>query len=246
MSADDLRSLHKSHDASSPIPRKRTRLLDPCVACEIKKGNTPNPFPYLLENLKRFKKRKVKYYPRKNTINSKVSTTDSKLNAQAGHAHDSKQSCAKEKKIPNLNESFSSFDDSVGIINGIMNLNILAFVFKNEVRCKMCNSGLDMQVLKVSKDTDCINANHMSSAMFVKNAEKGSNVQQRPFLTSGSHSSSPAITLINKRNERMSPLRFGVTILEPFAFPSSTSTCLPPRKNSCSFLNYFYLVLFRL
>ncbi|GFX73789.1 uncharacterized protein TNCV_4291051 [Trichonephila clavipes] len=27
-----------------------------------------------------------------------------------------------------------------------MNLNILAFVFKNEVHCKMCNSGLDMQV----------------------------------------------------------------------------------------------------
>ncbi|GFX38964.1 hypothetical protein TNCV_747431 [Trichonephila clavipes] len=60
-----------------------------------------------------FKKRKGKYYPRKNTINSKVSTTDSKLNAQAEHAHDSKQSCAKEKKIPDLNESFSSFGDSV-------------------------------------------------------------------------------------------------------------------------------------
>ncbi|GFW70836.1 uncharacterized protein TNCV_4148841 [Trichonephila clavipes] len=29
-----------------------------------------------------------------------------------------------------------------------MNLNILAFVFKNEVHCKICNSGLDMQVLK--------------------------------------------------------------------------------------------------
>ncbi|GFW29858.1 uncharacterized protein TNCV_3937251 [Trichonephila clavipes] len=96
-----------------------------------------------------FKKRKGKYYPRKNTINSKVSTTDSKLNAQASeHAHESKQSCAKEKKIPNLNESFSSFGDSVGIINSIMNLNILAFVFKNKVHCKMCNSGLDMQVLK--------------------------------------------------------------------------------------------------
>ncbi|GFT81135.1 uncharacterized protein TNCV_4282401 [Trichonephila clavipes] len=64
------------------------------------------------------------------------------------HAHDLKQSCAKEKKIPNLNESFSSFGDSVGIINAIMNLNILAFVFKNEVHWKMCNSGLDMQVLK--------------------------------------------------------------------------------------------------
>ncbi|GFW79639.1 uncharacterized protein TNCV_1428991 [Trichonephila clavipes] len=61
-----------------------------------------------------FKKRKGKYYPRKNTINSEVNTTDSKLNAQAEHAHDSKQSCAKEKKIPNLNESFSSFGDSVG------------------------------------------------------------------------------------------------------------------------------------
>ncbi|GFX61254.1 uncharacterized protein TNCV_3407281 [Trichonephila clavipes] len=95
-----------------------------------------------------FKKRKGKYYPRKNTINSKVSTTDCKLNAQAEHAHDSKQSCAKEKKIHDLNESFSSFGDSVCILNAIMNLNILAFVFKNEVHCKMCNSGLDMQVLK--------------------------------------------------------------------------------------------------
>ncbi|GFU97207.1 uncharacterized protein TNCV_2537541 [Trichonephila clavipes] len=97
---------------------------------------------------KDFKKRKGKYYPRKNTINSKVSTTDCNLNAQAEHAHDSKQSCAKEKKIPDLNENFSSFGDSVGILNAIMNLNILAFVFKNEVHCKMCNSGLDMQFLK--------------------------------------------------------------------------------------------------
>ncbi|GFS49536.1 uncharacterized protein TNCV_2968301 [Trichonephila clavipes] len=50
---------------------------------------------------KAFKKRKGKYYKR--TINSKV-------NAEAGHAHDSSESCAKEKKIPNLNESveFSS------------------------------------------------------------------------------------------------------------------------------------------
>ncbi|GFY20202.1 uncharacterized protein TNCV_208341 [Trichonephila clavipes] len=95
-----------------------------------------------------FKKRKGKYYPRRNTINSKVSTTDSKLNAQAEHEHDLKQSCTKENKIPNLNESFSSFGDSVGILNAIMNLNILAFVFKNEVHCKMCNSGLDMQVFK--------------------------------------------------------------------------------------------------
>ncbi|GFS88373.1 uncharacterized protein TNCV_1751241 [Trichonephila clavipes] len=62
--------------------------------------------------------------------------------------HMIQQSCAKEKKIPDLNESFSFFGDSVGILNAIMNLNILAFVFKNEVHCKMCNSGLDMQVLK--------------------------------------------------------------------------------------------------
>ncbi|GFX13186.1 uncharacterized protein TNCV_2989501 [Trichonephila clavipes] len=102
----------------------------------------------MLRSQKVFKKRKGKYYPRKTTINSKVSTTDSKLNAQAEHAHESKQPCAKETKIPNLNESFYSFGDSVGIINANMNLNILAFVFKNEVHCKMCNSGLDMQVLK--------------------------------------------------------------------------------------------------
>ncbi|GFY62001.1 uncharacterized protein TNIN_53961 [Trichonephila inaurata madagascariensis] len=61
-----------------------------------------------------FKNRNGKYYKRRKTINSKVSTTDSKVNVQAGHAHDSKESCAKEKKIPNLNESFSSFDESVG------------------------------------------------------------------------------------------------------------------------------------
>ncbi|GFV39868.1 putative transposable element [Trichonephila clavipes] len=61
-----------------------------------------------------FKKRKGKYYPRKNTINSKICTFDIKLNAQAEHTHDSKQSCAKEKKIPDLNESCSSFGDSVG------------------------------------------------------------------------------------------------------------------------------------
>ncbi|GFT92246.1 uncharacterized protein TNCV_4092841 [Trichonephila clavipes] len=54
----------------------------------------------------------------------------------------------KKKKIPNLNESFSSFGDSIGIINAIMNLNILDFVFKNEVHRKMCGSGLDMQILK--------------------------------------------------------------------------------------------------
>ncbi|GFX47631.1 uncharacterized protein TNCV_3016501 [Trichonephila clavipes] len=71
-----------------------------------------------------------------------------KLSLLSEHAPVSKQSCAKEKKIPNLNESFSSFGDSVGILNTIMNLNIPAFVFKNEVHCKMCNSGLDMQVLK--------------------------------------------------------------------------------------------------
>ncbi|GFS52231.1 uncharacterized protein TNCV_4849691 [Trichonephila clavipes] len=79
---------------------------------------------------------------------SKVSTTHSKLNAQTGHAQESKQSCAKEKKIPNLNESFSSSGDSVGLINAIMNFNILAFVFKNEVHCKMCNGVLDIQVLR--------------------------------------------------------------------------------------------------
>ncbi|GFY77023.1 uncharacterized protein TNIN_57861 [Trichonephila inaurata madagascariensis] len=64
-----------------------------------------------------FKKRKGKYYKRGNTINSKVITTDSKLNAHAGHAHDSFESCAKENKIPNLNESFFSFDESDSIQN---------------------------------------------------------------------------------------------------------------------------------
>ncbi|GFV72368.1 uncharacterized protein TNCV_638301 [Trichonephila clavipes] len=58
----------------------------------------------------------------------------------------SKQPCVKEKKIPNLNESFSSF--SVGIINAIINLNILEFVFKNEDHCKLCKSGVGMHVLK--------------------------------------------------------------------------------------------------
>ncbi|GFV17924.1 uncharacterized protein TNCV_4020311 [Trichonephila clavipes] len=54
----------------------------------------------------------------------------------------------KRKENSRFKLEFSSFGDSVGILNAIMNLNILAFVFKNEVHCKMCNSGLDMQVLK--------------------------------------------------------------------------------------------------
>ncbi|GFT33278.1 uncharacterized protein TNCV_4767581 [Trichonephila clavipes] len=62
--------------------------------------------------------------------------------------HMIQSSHVQKKRKFDLNESFSSFGDSVGILNAIMNLNILAFVFKNEVHCKMCNSGLDMQVLK--------------------------------------------------------------------------------------------------
>ncbi|GFY48562.1 uncharacterized protein TNIN_18391 [Trichonephila inaurata madagascariensis] len=98
-----------------------------------------------------FKKRKGTFYEDKNSLNHtniSSNTNNSNVNPQAGHAHDPKESCAKEMKIPNLNESFSSFDEIVGIINTIKNLNILAFVFKNEVYCKMCDIALDMQVLK--------------------------------------------------------------------------------------------------
>ncbi|GFS67048.1 uncharacterized protein NPIL_230001 [Nephila pilipes] len=59
-----------------------------------------------------------------------------------------KNSCAKERKVPDSNESFSSFQGNIGIINVIINLNVLSFVFKNDVRCKKCDSGMDMQVLK--------------------------------------------------------------------------------------------------
>ncbi|GBM86689.1 hypothetical protein AVEN_29834-1 [Araneus ventricosus] len=35
-----------------------------------------------------------------------------------------------------------------GVLNSIIDVNILASVFKNVVNCKNCNSGLELQVLK--------------------------------------------------------------------------------------------------
>ncbi|GFT23271.1 uncharacterized protein NPIL_648341, partial [Nephila pilipes] len=74
------------------------------------------------------------------TLDADVSNNDIKT--------DIKNPCAKERKIPDLNASFSTFEGNIGVINAIMNLNILSFVFKNDVRCKKCDNGMDMQVLK--------------------------------------------------------------------------------------------------
>ncbi|GFT41792.1 zinc finger BED domain-containing protein 5 [Nephila pilipes] len=74
------------------------------------------------------------------TLDADVSNNEIKTGIQS--------SCAKERKVPDLNASFSTFEGNIGIINAIMNLNILSFVFKNDVLCKKCNSSMDMQVLK--------------------------------------------------------------------------------------------------
>ncbi|GBN94310.1 hypothetical protein AVEN_121589-1 [Araneus ventricosus] len=58
------------------------------------------------------------------------------------------QSCAKERKIPNIDDSFSAENTGKGVLNSIIDVNILASVFKNFVNCKNCNSGLELQVLK--------------------------------------------------------------------------------------------------
>ncbi|GFY56216.1 uncharacterized protein TNIN_100851 [Trichonephila inaurata madagascariensis] len=100
---------------------------------------------------KLFKKLKGAIYEGRNTLKHSMilsNNNESNMNPEAGQ--DSVESCAKEKKMPNLSESFSSFDERIGIINAIMNLNILAFVFKIAVHCKMYNSDLDMQDLKAN------------------------------------------------------------------------------------------------
>ncbi|GBN00720.1 Fatty acid synthase [Araneus ventricosus] len=58
------------------------------------------------------------------------------------------QSCAKERKIPNIDVSFSAENTGKGVLNSIIGVNILARVFKNFVNCKNCNSDWELQVLK--------------------------------------------------------------------------------------------------
>ncbi|GBN83025.1 hypothetical protein AVEN_62822-1 [Araneus ventricosus] len=58
------------------------------------------------------------------------------------------QTCAKERKIPNIDDSFSAENTGKGVLNSIIDVNILARVFKNFVNWKNCNSGLELQVLK--------------------------------------------------------------------------------------------------
>ncbi|GBM44253.1 hypothetical protein AVEN_23313-1 [Araneus ventricosus] len=48
-----------------------------------------------------------------------------------------------------IDESFSSAENAgKGVLNSIIDVNILASVFKNFVNCKNCDSGLELQVLK--------------------------------------------------------------------------------------------------
>ncbi|GBO39727.1 hypothetical protein AVEN_209200-1 [Araneus ventricosus] len=58
------------------------------------------------------------------------------------------QTCTKERKIPNIDDSFSAENTGKGVLNSIIDENILARVFKNFVNCKNCNSGLEQQMLK--------------------------------------------------------------------------------------------------
>ncbi|GFU24216.1 uncharacterized protein NPIL_238921, partial [Nephila pilipes] len=98
-------------------------------------------------SLKVFKKRKGTFYYGRNITSSYNSTLDldvSNNEIKAGI----KNSCAKERKVPVLDKSFSSFQGNIGIINIIMNLNVLSFAFKNDGQCKICDSGMDIQVLK--------------------------------------------------------------------------------------------------
>ncbi|GFT34522.1 uncharacterized protein NPIL_548581 [Nephila pilipes] len=94
-----------------------------------------------------FKKRKGTFFKGRNITSSSNSTLDADV-SNNDIKTDIKNPCAKERKIPDLNASFSTFEGNIGVINAIMNLNILSFVFKNDVRCKKCDNGMDMQVLK--------------------------------------------------------------------------------------------------
>ncbi|GFT68308.1 uncharacterized protein NPIL_164961 [Nephila pilipes] len=94
-----------------------------------------------------FKKRKGTFFKGRNITSSSNSTLDADV-SNNDIKTDIKNPCAKERKIPDLNASFSTFEGNIGVINAIMNLNILSFVFKNDVRCKKCDNGMDMQILK--------------------------------------------------------------------------------------------------
>ncbi|GBN79115.1 hypothetical protein AVEN_32907-1 [Araneus ventricosus] len=47
-----------------------------------------------------------------------------------------------------IDDSFSAENTGKGVLNSIIDVNILASVFKKFVNCKNCNSGLELQVLK--------------------------------------------------------------------------------------------------
>ncbi|GFS92671.1 uncharacterized protein NPIL_244281 [Nephila pilipes] len=94
-----------------------------------------------------FKKRKGTFFKGRNFTSSSNSTLDADVSNNEIKTG-IQNSCAKGRKVPNLNASFSTFEGNIGIINDIMNLNVLSFVFKNDVRSKKCDRGMDMQVLK--------------------------------------------------------------------------------------------------
>ncbi|GFU06593.1 uncharacterized protein NPIL_101721 [Nephila pilipes] len=98
-------------------------------------------------SFKVFKKRKEIFFNGRNITSCSNSTLEADvINIEIKPGI--KNYFAKERIVPNSNESFSLFQENIGIINIIMNLIVLSFVFMNDVWCKKCDSGVDMQVLK--------------------------------------------------------------------------------------------------
>ncbi|GBM23612.1 hypothetical protein AVEN_117367-1 [Araneus ventricosus] len=85
-----------------------------------------------------FKKRSGKIYKKSEKVVTQVENL----------SPNGQQICDKERKIPNIDYSFSAENTGKGVLNSIIDANILALVFKNFVNCKNCNSGLELQVLK--------------------------------------------------------------------------------------------------
>ncbi|KAG8172973.1 hypothetical protein JTE90_016895 [Oedothorax gibbosus] len=62
------------------------------------------------------------------------------------------EKCAKERKIPNLDDSYTTKtsdeirNDEKLKANLIIDANILAVIFKQQVRCKSCDNGLELRI----------------------------------------------------------------------------------------------------
>lgn len=80
-------------------------------------------------NTKVFKKRKGKYYPRKPLNESCDQASGTEFESK-----DDVAMCATEKKLSDLDESYSPYSES-GSTNIIIELNILTSVFETCVKC---------------------------------------------------------------------------------------------------------------